>query len=224
MSKTIRLPEELCYIFGLLALGLGAGLMEHAGFGLSMVVAPAYVLHVTLVDYLPWFSFGVAEDVVQLLLLLVMMPVVKRFRISYAFSFVSAVLYGLILDGMVLLTGLIPSELLVVRILMYAVGLVFSATGVAFMLRTYIPPEIYELFVREVSDVYHLEETHVKLVYDIFSCVVAAALSFLLLRRLEGVGWGTVVCALVNGILMGIIGKAIDKRVTYTRWIPKRKK
>ena len=35
---------ELAYLFGILAIALGTAFMERADFGMSMVVAPAYVL------------------------------------------------------------------------------------------------------------------------------------------------------------------------------------
>ncbi|MBQ9166537.1 MAG: hypothetical protein IJX71_06415, partial [Oscillospiraceae bacterium] len=90
---------ELAYVMGLLALAFGTALMERADFGVSMVVAPAYLVHLKLSETLPFFTFGMAEYTFQALLLVVMVVVLRRFRVSYLFSFVTAVLYGLTLDG-----------------------------------------------------------------------------------------------------------------------------
>lgn len=52
---------EAAYAAGLFALALGTALMERADFGMSMVVAPAYLLHLKVSQTLGWFSFGMAE-------------------------------------------------------------------------------------------------------------------------------------------------------------------
>ena len=82
---------ELAYLFGLVILAAGTALMERANFGMSMVVAPAYLLHLKLSRALPFFSFGMAEYLFQGLLLLVMVALLRSFRITYLFSFATAV-------------------------------------------------------------------------------------------------------------------------------------
>ena len=37
--------SELAYVFGMVILALGTAMMELADFGMSMVVAPAYLVH-----------------------------------------------------------------------------------------------------------------------------------------------------------------------------------
>ena len=103
---------EAAYIVGLVLLALSAALMERADFGVSMVVAPAYLLHLKVSQFLPFFSFGMAEYTLQAMLLLVMVVVLRKFKVSYLFSFVTAVLYGFILDFMMLCVSYIPNEAL----------------------------------------------------------------------------------------------------------------
>ena len=84
---------ELAYIIGLIALALNAALMERSDFGVSMIVAPAYILHLKVSQYLPFFSFGMAEYSLQAVLLILMVIVLKKFKLHYLFSFVTEVLY-----------------------------------------------------------------------------------------------------------------------------------
>ena len=51
---------ELSYLFGMLILAFGNAFMEKADFGMSMVVAPAYLLHLLVSKFLPFFTFGMA--------------------------------------------------------------------------------------------------------------------------------------------------------------------
>lgn len=196
---------ELAYVMGLLALALGTALMERADFGVSMVVAPAYLVHLKLSETLPFFTFGMAEYTFQALLLVVMMVVLRRFRISYLFSFVTAVVYGLTLDGAIGLVGLFPGESFPLRLAFFLLGMLFCSIGVSFFFHTYISPEVYELFVKELSAKYGFQIHKCKTVYDCASCLLGVVLSFVFFGFgvFEGVKWGTIFCALVNGWLIG---------------------
>ena len=65
--KKPRFYTELSYILGLSVLALGVAFMEKADFGVSMVVAPAYVLYRAISPTLPFFTFGMAEYCFQAL-------------------------------------------------------------------------------------------------------------------------------------------------------------
>lgn len=54
---------EIAYIMGIIVLALGTAFMERANFGMSMIVAPAYLIHLKVSKFLPFFSFGMSEYV-----------------------------------------------------------------------------------------------------------------------------------------------------------------
>ena len=62
----------MAYALGIVILALGTALMEKANFGMSMVVAPAYLLHLKISQTLPFFSFGMAEYTLQAAILLLL--------------------------------------------------------------------------------------------------------------------------------------------------------
>ena len=49
------------------------------------------------------------------------------------------------------------------------------------LFHTYISPEAYELFVKEISSKFNLDISKTKTVYDCCSCIIAVAMSFLFL-------------------------------------------
>ena len=63
---------ELAYFFGIVVLAFGTALMEKADFGMSMVVAPAYLIHLKISEYVPSFSFGMSEYIFQAVLLVLL--------------------------------------------------------------------------------------------------------------------------------------------------------
>ena len=124
MKRTFS--TELAYVFGIVFVALGVVLMEKADFGVSMVVAPVW----------SFVTFGMAEYCLQAVLLLVMC-LLLRFRVSYLFSFVTAVVYGFVLDAFMLLGAALPAGSVWLRVIYYALGMLFCAAGVSAMFHTY---------------------------------------------------------------------------------------
>lgn len=99
---------EAAYFIGLVTLALGTALMERADFGMSMVVAPAYLVYLKVSEYLNGFSFGMAEYCFQEFLIIVLAVVLGSFKRRYLFSFITAFIYGNVLDIMMKVVGLVP--------------------------------------------------------------------------------------------------------------------
>lgn len=216
---------EFAYIFGLIALAVGTAMTEKADFGMSMVVAPAYLLHLKVSQYLSWFSFGIAEYCVQAVLFLAMCLAVRKFRAGYLFAICTALLYGVLLDGCVFLFGLFEVSHVALRILFYAVGFVIVTMGVSMLFHTYITPSVYETFVKEISTAYHKNINVCKTVYDCTSCLVAIVLSFVFFGfpNFRGIGIGTVVCAFLNGPLIGMFSKLFERIFVFKDGLPLKK-
>ena len=223
--KKRTLYAEAAYLFGIVILALGTALMEKAAFGMSMVVSPAYILHVKISEYLPFFTFGMAEYTFQAFLLVILGIVTRKFKLMYLFSFVTAVIYGFTLDGVMLLCGVLPAAGIFWRILWYILGMVICSLGVALLFYTYIAPEAYELVVKVLARGHGWEIGRVKTVYDCVSCAVSVILSFAFFGfgTFVGVSWGTVVCALVNGSLIGGISGFLKKHFVIADALPWRK-
>lgn len=208
---------ELAYVFGILTLAFGTAFMERADFGMSMIVAPAYILHLKISQYLPFFSFGMAEYTLQAVLIILMALLLRKFKLSYLFSFVTAVIYGFVLDGTIWLTAFLPDGGIVLNVGLFVVGLLLGSLGVSLMFHTYISPEAYELFVKEVSANYQVDIHKFKTGYDCVSCVISIILSFAFfgLWHFEGIKLGTVFCALVNGYIISLCTKGLERSFRF---------
>ena len=213
MKKRI-MYTELAYVMGILTLAFGTALMERADFGMSMVVAPAYLLHLKMSEFFPFFSFGMAEYVFQGALLLLMCTILRRFRLSYLLSFATAVIYGFALDGMMWVVSRLPDDLMTQRVAWYLLGMLFCSLGVSLLFHSYISPEVYELWVKEMSARRKMEIHRYKTLYDCASCLLGVLLSFAFFGfgRFEGVKLGTIFCALVNGSIIGLCSRLMEGR------------
>ena len=215
MKKTFY--TEAVYLIGLAMLALSTAMMSAADFGVSMVVAPAYLVYLRVSEFWPFFTFGMAEYLLQLVLIIILACTLRRVKLSYALSFATAVFYGFMLDGFVSLIALLPLELLAVRIPLFVVGMLFCACGVALLFNTYVPPEAYELIVKEFSTHFRQPIARVKTVYDCSSCLLAIALSLIFygFSRLEGIGVGTLICTVFNGMLIGAFSRFFTKHFSF---------
>lgn len=211
MKKSV-FYTEIAYVLALVVMAFAAAFTEKADFGMSMVVAPAYILHLKVSQVLPWFTFGVAEYVFQGVLVLLTVVLMRRFKRSYLFSFVTAVVYGTLLDGAMAVIAALPEETFFIRAVWYVLGTVLCSFAVSLFFHTYLSPEAYELIVKEVAAKFGWNINKVKTAYDCLSTVLGIVLSFCFFGFLvfEGVKWGTVLCALINGFLIGRFTKLLE--------------
>ncbi len=203
---------EISYALGLIIMAFAAAFTEKADFGMSMVVAPAYIIHLKVSQLLPWFTFGVAEYCFQGLLILVTILIMRKFKASYLFSFVTAFLYGTLLDIAMGVIAPLPDGSFIIRLVWYALGTVFCSLAVSLFFHTYLSPEAYELIVKELSGKFKIDINKVKTAYDCFSTVLGIILSFAFFGFgvFAGVKLGTVFCALINGFLIGKFTKLLE--------------
>lgn len=222
--KKLTFYTEIAYFLGLFLLAFGTAMTAYGGFGMSMVVAPAYILHLFVSRFFDWFSFGMAEYTLQAVILVILTIIMRKAKWSYLLSFGAAVLYGLALDLSMKLTALFPT-LLVLQIAMYVLGVVIICLAIALLFSAYLPPEAYEMFVKEFSTKFKKPMHKVKIVYDCASLIIAIILCIILFSPFKadgivavlnnfmscGIGIGTVVCAFLNGILIGLFQKLYSK-------------
>ncbi|MBR6779606.1 MAG: hypothetical protein IKM24_01135 [Clostridia bacterium] len=208
---------ELSYVFGLVIMAFAASFTEKADFGMSMVVAPAYILHLKVSQYLPWFTFGVAEYAFQGVLILLIVIIMRKFKLSYLFSFVTAVLYGTLLDCAMKIVSFLPEDTMVLRIVWYLLGTVLCSFAVSLFFHTYIAPEAYELIVKEFSQKFNCNINKLKTAYDCASVALGIIMSFCFFGFgvFKGVGIGTVLCAACNGFLIGRFSKLLEKHFEF---------
>ena len=210
--KKIGKMNEAAWILGILLCALGVALCTKADFGLSMIAAPPYILHLKMVQYFSWWSQGTSEYIWQGILLILMCIILRRFKVKYLLCFATAVLFGFALDGWFLLFGGNGAyDSMAVRIFCFAAGEVITALAIAFYFKTDMPLQIYELLVTQIADQWKLTTARVKQANDILMFVLSIALALILTGGFNGVGIGTVVITLVNALLIGMFSKLLDR-------------
>ena len=210
--KKIQKMNEIAWVIGIVLCTLGICLCTKANLGLSMIAAPPYIFHVWLRDLIPWFTQGTAEYFWQGVILIITCIATRKFKMSYLLSFGTAVIAGVSLDMWFWIFGGNGAyEEIGLRIFSFVVGLILSSIAVAFVFRTTLPAQIYELAVMAIADKFALDRGKVKMANDVIMFVLSAVLSFVLTGGFGGFGIGTIVITIINAPLITLFGKIIDR-------------
>ncbi|MBE6806200.1 MAG: hypothetical protein E7526_06815 [Ruminococcaceae bacterium] len=222
--KKIKNASELLWVLGIVFVALGVTICSKTNLGVSMIAAPAFVVAEVATELNAFFNVGVTEYIIQGFVLIIMCIIVGRFNWRYLLAFAVAVLYGYTLNLFIWLFGSIEFNAVWLRYLMLIVGDVLVAFGVACFFRTYMPLQVYELFVAEIADRFKISITRVKSVFDITLLIISVLLAFTLsgdaaefdwstiwYSSFHSIGIGTLITTAINSPTIAFMGKMIDR-------------
>ena len=219
--KKIRKMNELSWVFGMLLCPLGVCLCTKANFGLSMIAALPYIIHLKMSTFFSWYTQGTSDYIWQAVLLVLMCLIVRRFRLRYLFSFLTAFINGNIIDMWFrVLGGNAAYEAFWSRVIAFVFGVLLTALAIAFYFRTKMPLQIYELIVTEISGKYNLDMNRVKQINDIAMLVLSIVLAITLNKSLRGIGVGTIIITAVNATLIAFFGRILNKIFSFEMRFP----
>ena len=222
--KKISRTNELLWLFGIIFVALGVAICSKADLGVSMIAAPAFIVHEALQKVWSTLTVGVTEYILQGIMLVIMCIAVRRFTWKYLLAFAVAVLYGYTLDFFMWVLWGVTFDAVWLRYVMLIVGDIVTAFGVACFFRTYMPLQVYELFVAEIAARFRLDLTKVKRVFDVILLCLSVVLALTLfgdVASLElkkfatssyhSIGAGTLITTVINSFLISFMGKVIDR-------------
>ncbi|MDD6479651.1 MAG: DUF6198 family protein [Oscillospiraceae bacterium] len=216
--------SELLWIFGNIFVALGVSICSKANLGVSMIAAPAFVVSEALSKIFAFLSVGVTEYIIQGILLIGLCLIIRKFNWRYLFAFAVAVIYGYTLNVFLWLFSGIEFNGVIIRWVMLIVGDVCTAFGVACFFHTYMPLQVYELFVVEVAHKLKIEINKVKWIFDISLLVISIICAFTLFgdatsfdwskigyTSFHSIGLGTVVTTIINSPIIKFMSKLIER-------------
>ncbi len=222
--KKIIIPNEIAYLLSLLVMSFSVAMVSAADLGLSMIVAPAYILS----QALGVVTFGQSEYIVQALLLIVFCLIVRRFRATYLVAFGTCLMYGAFLDLWRRIIPMFNPDITApgsmgwpLRIGFFVVGTLITAFAVALSFRPYLHAQMYDYFVKGVSAHLNRDRTRVKMIFDLSFLALALVMTLMLFGRFVGVGVATLITALVNGPIIGFFDRLFEKHFRFPALLPK---
>lgn len=219
--KKISKMNEAAWIIGTLLCALGRVLCTKSGFGLSMIGAPPYIIHLKLWEKYPFFTQGTSEYVFQAFLFVLVCAMLRTVKVKHLLSFVTAIILGIVIDGwLFVFGGNTVYDALWLKTVCFVFGELLTALSIAFLFRTSLPLQMYEVFVLEISSKFNIKKDMVKLWFDASMLILSVLLAMVLNKNLEGVGIGTIIITVVNAPLIKLFGRLLDRIFIFDLCFP----
>lgn len=200
----------LRYFVGLFIMTIGIALSVKSDLGVSPVSSIPYTMTVVwgIEMGLATFLFHIVLVLIQILLLR------KRFKPKNLIQLAVGIVFGLFTTLCnYLVVDLIPgADNMFIRILMLAVSIIVVAIG----LYLYVPADIMPLAgegtMLAISEVTHFKFSNVKIGFDVTVSAVSLCTCLAAIGSMGSVGAGTVVSAVLTGMVLGLITKLFEHK------------
>lgn len=222
--KKVKNASELLWVLGIVFVALGVAICNKANLGVSMVAAPAFVVYEAVAPLWSGFSVGMVEYIIQGFMLILLCIIIKKWNWKYLLAFVVAVIYGYVLNFFLWVLKDVQFDITIMKWVMLIIGDIIVAFGVACFFCTYMPLQVYELFVAEIARSFKINISKVKTIFDITLLIISIVLAFVLFMDAKSFNWytlhynsfhsiglGTLVTTAINSPLINLSSKIIKK-------------
>ena len=198
-----KVNRYIIFLIGLFINSLGVSLITKADLGTSPISSIPYVLSLNFPMTLGQFTiiFSILLIIIQLFILR------KNFKAEHLLQIPISILFGYFIDLTMVLLGFVHPEAYGLKIIYLLIGYVILGFGVYMEVLANVAMLPGESFVRAVSTTWNTNFGNTKVAFDVSLTVIAAALSFLFVHRLEGVREGTIIAALLVGFIARLFGR-----------------
>lgn len=196
------------YIFllaGLFVNGLGVSFITKAGLGTSPITSIPYTLSLGFTPTVGMFTlvFNIFLVILQVILLR------RNFQLQNLLQLPIIALFSFFIDLTMSLLGFMQPETYAMKVVSLIVGCLILGFGVFMEMVANVAMLPGEATVRAVSDVFSTDFGKTKIAFDSSMTVIAAILSFIMFRHLDGVREGTIVAAILVGFITRLFKKYI---------------
>ncbi len=216
----ILASKYLLFVAGLYFLSAGIVLILRSSLGTTPITSMNYVLSLHTPMTLGAWTFAVNMLLIAGQFWFIRDRATRRDAIEILLQIPFSFLFAAFIDfNMALTQGLRPSHYAAAAALL-ATGCFVQALGIVFEIKPRVTMMIAEGFVHYASRRYGKDFGKFKVVFDVSLVVLAAMLSLLFSRRIEGIREGTLVAACTTGYIVSFLSRRIVTRATLRRMLP----
>lgn len=202
----------LFFILGIAVNSFGVAFVTKSALGTSQISSVPYVLSLQF----PWLSFGMTTFLCNMVYILIQIILLKKDFHPVQFLQIAAnFLFSWLIDLSMRILDFFQPEALWARILSLLAGCLILGLGISIEVAPDTIAVPGEGIVRAIARTTGFRFGSVKVGFDLTLIVIAVVLSFLFFGRLNGIGAGTVVSALVVGRIVNVI----NRRLPLIGWI-----
>lgn len=204
-NKTELIKRYIFLLVGLFVNGLGVSFITKAGLGTSPITSIPYTLSLSFTPTVGMFTlvFNIFLVILQVILLR------RNFQLQNLLQLPIIALFSFFIDLTMSLLGFIQPETYVLKVISLVIGCLILGFGVFMEMVSNVAMLPGEATVRAVSDVFSTDFGKTKIAFDSSMTVIAAILSFIMFKHLDGVREGTIVAAILVGFIARLFKKYI---------------
>lgn len=204
-NKTELIKRYIFLLVGLFVNGLGVSFITKAGLGTSPITSIPYTLSLGFTPTVGMFTlvFNIFLVILQVILLR------RNFQLQNLLQLPIIALFSFFIDLTMSLLGFMQPETYAMKIVSLIVGCLILGFGVFMEMTANVAMLPGEATVRAVSDVFSTDFGKTKIAFDSSMTVIAAILSFIMFKHLDGVREGTIVAAILVGFIARLFKKYI---------------
>lgn len=204
-NKTELIKRYIFLLVGLFVNGLGVSFITKAGLGTSPITSIPYTLSL---DFTP--TVGMFTLVFNIFLVILQVILLRRnFQLQNLLQLPIIALFSFFIDLTMSLLGFMQPETYAMKVVSLIVGCLILGFGVFMEMVANVAMLPGEATVRAVSDVFSTDFGKTKIAFDSSMTIIAAILSFIMFKHLDGVREGTIVAAILVGFIARLFKKYI---------------
>lgn len=204
-NKTELIKRYIFLLVGLFVNGLGVSFITKAGLGTSPITSIPYTLSL---GFTP--TVGIFTLVFNIFLIILQVILLRRnFQLQNLLQLPIIALFSFFIDLTMSLLGFMQPETYAMKVVSLIVGCLILGFGVFMEMTANVAMLPGEATVRAVSDVFSTDFGKTKIAFDSSMTVIAAILSFIMFKHLDGVREGTIVAAILVGFIARLFKKYI---------------
>lgn len=204
-DKTELIKRYIFLLVGLFVNGLGVSFITKAGLCTSPITSIPYTLSLGFTPTVGMFTF-----VFNIFLIILQLILLRRnFQLQNLLQLPIIALFSFFIDLTMSLLGFIQPETYVLKVISLVIGCLILGFGVFMEMVANVAMLPGEATVRAVSDVFSTDFGKTKIAFDSSMTVIAAILSFIMFKHLDGVREGTIVAAILVGFIARLFKKYI---------------
>ena len=204
-NKTELIKRYIFLLAGLFVNGLGVSFITKAGLGTSPITSIPYTLRLGFTATVGMFTLGFNIFLIILQVILLR----RNFQLQNLLQLPIIALFSFFIDLTMSLLGFMQPETYAMKVVSLIVGCLILGFGVFMEMAANVAMLPGEATVRAVSDVFSTDFGKTKIAFDSSMTVIAAILSFIMFRHLDGVREGTIVAAILVGFIARLFKKYI---------------
>ena len=204
-NKTELIKRYIFLLVGLFVNGLGVSFITKAGLGTSPITSIPYTLSLGFTPTVGMFTlfFNLLLIVLQIILLR------RNFQLQNLLQLPIIALFSFFIDLTMSLLGFIQPKTYAMKVVSLVIGCLILGFGVFMEMVANVAMLPGEATVRAVSDVFSTDFGKTKIAFDSSMTVIAAIMSFIMFKHLDGVREGTIVAAILVGFVARLFKKYI---------------